>query len=442
MGAKAAPPKRRYGRIAARLSEPRKGRISVALKAEFHEPHGDEPAGHHTYQRSRSPYERFMAEEGIPIFRGIGVRDTRDLPLGKWKRLGGRGTFLYLNGCEHQKGMFVVEVPSGGALNPERHTYDEFFLVIEGRGTTEVWREGGKKHIFEWQPGTLFMAPFNAWHRLVNATGSPALLLAANNAPPVMNILQNRRDIFENTHDFRGRYDDSDNYFKPQSDLEADEVRGRAAVRSNVFPDIANCELPLDNQRAPGYRRIQPYFHGFVADASTGGFIAQYPSGRYSKAHYHQSGAVLVCLKGKGYTFNWRVENGPTPWQDGKGDQVTMQEYVPGGLVAAAPGGGAWFHQHFSIAQEPLRIINYWGGPHGGWGQAEVQRALGSTIVATDAGDHPEDPDEVKSGNVFGIRQGGRTILYDEEDPYVRKYYEQRLKEEGVTLNMPIRAGA
>ena len=26
-------------------------------------------------------------------------------------------------------------------------------------------------------------------------------------------------------------------------------------IRSNVFSDIVNCELPLDNQRAPGYRR-------------------------------------------------------------------------------------------------------------------------------------------------------------------------------------------
>ena len=77
-------------------------------------------------------------------------------------------------------------MPPGGALNPEQHIYDEFFLVIEGRGTTEVWREGGKKQVFEWQPGTLFMIPINANYRLVNATGSPALLLAANNAPPIV----------------------------------------------------------------------------------------------------------------------------------------------------------------------------------------------------------------------------------------------------------------
>src|SRR5207247_2607019 len=83
---------------------------------------------------------------------------------------------------------------------------------------------------------------------------------------------------------------------------------------SNVFPDIVNAELPLDNQRAPGYRRIQPTFSGFIQDGGTGGFISQYPSGRYSKAHFHASGAVLVCLRGKGCTYNWPVDLGPTTW--------------------------------------------------------------------------------------------------------------------------------
>ena len=397
----------------------------MATKLEFREPSGDQPAGRITYRPSKSLYERYMEEEGIPIFRGIGVQDTRELPLGRWERLGGRGTFLYLSGCEDVKGMFVVEVPARGALNPEKHVYDEFFLVIEGRGTTEVWRDGsGKKQVFEWQPGTLFMAPINAYHRLVNATSGPALLLAANNAPPVMNIFQSRSFVFENPYDFSERYDLGEDFFKVSTDVEADEIRGRAAIRSNVFPDIVNCELPLDNQRAPGYRRMQPYYHGFVRAASTGGFIAQYPSGRYSKAHYHQSGAVLVCLGGSGYTFNWPVSLGPRPWEAGKGEQVKLQEYGPGGLVAAAPGGGNWFHQHFSVGKDPLRVINYWGGPTGRW----------SGEIPDEEGAHAGE--EVKSGNIFGINQGGRTILYEEEDPYIRRYYEQRLKQEGVELTM------
>jgi quercetin dioxygenase-like cupin family protein len=383
------------------------------------EPAGDKPAGYYIYKRSHSPYERFMEEQEIPILKGIGVRDTRDVTLGAWQRRNARGAFLDLDGLQGVKGMYVLEVPSGGVTNSEKHIYDEFFLVIEGRGTTEVWRGDGKKQVFEWQPGTLFMIPINATYRLVNASGSPALLVAANNAPGVFNIFQSHSFIFDNDWDFRERYDMTDDFFKPKADLEMEPVRGRAAIRSNVFPDIVNAELPLDNQRAPGYRRIQPTFSGFIQDAGTGGFISQYPSGRYSKAHYHASGAVLVCLRGKGYTYNWPVDLGPTPWQDGKGDRVRVLEYIPGGLVAAAPGGGNWFHQHFGIGQDPLRVINYWGGPHARWGIAE------------------ERDDDVKAGNLFGIHEGGRTILYHEEDTYIRSEYRRRLSDEGVAFTMP-----
>ena len=390
-------------------------------KLTFEEPGEDEPAGYHVYKRQKSPYERYMDEEGIPIFRGIGVRDTRDLPLGPWARRGGRGTFLYLNGCENVKGMYLVEVPSGGALNPDKHFFDEFYLVIDGRGSTEVWTEGStQRQIFEWQPGSLFMVPLNATYRLVNATGSPALLLASNNAPPIMNIFQHRAIIFDNPFVPRARFPGNEDFFKARDEVEADPVRGRAAIRSNLFPDVAHCFLPLDNQRARGFRRIQPYFHGFIPEAGMGGFVGEYPSGRYSKAHYHASGAVLVCLTGKGYTFNWPVAFGQRPWEAGQGDQVKILDYVPGGLVAAAPGGGNWFHQHFSIGQEPLRVLNFWGGPNGSWGHEEDQ-----------------DKEEIPAWNIYGIEHGGRSINYRNEDPYVRQFYFQRLSEEGVQPQMP-----
>jgi quercetin dioxygenase-like cupin family protein len=397
----------------------------LADKLEFRPPTSEEDvaAGYRVYKRVKSPYEHFIEEEGVPIFRGFGVSDTRDLELGPWKRMGGRGTYLYLDGLEAGKGMFVVEIPSRGELNPEQHMYDEFFLVVEGRGTAEVWREGQtKKHVFEWQPGSLFYMPINWSHRLINASSSPALLIGATNAPPIFNIFQSHRFIFDCGHDFADRYDGSDDFFKPKTDVEAETVRGRAAIRSNVFTDIVNCELPLDNQRAPGFRRIQPHFSGFLYNATSGGFIGQYPSGRYSKAHFHASGAVLVCLRGAGYTLNWPKEYGTQPWANGHGDKVKLTEYVPGGLVAAAPGGGNWFHQHFSCAAEPLRILNYWGGPVGQFGGLS---------------DEGDEEGNVKSGNIFGINEGGRSILYKDEDPYIRQYYAERLKKVGVELTMP-----
>ena len=46
-------------------------------------------------------------------------------------------------------------------------------------------------------------------------------------------------------------------------------------------------------------------------------FIGQHETGRYSKAHKHHSTAVLIAIKGKGYTYTWPESLGMTPWQDG-----------------------------------------------------------------------------------------------------------------------------
>ena len=221
--------------------------------AGFHEPQSEEEvAGRLRYERVASPYERFMEEEGIPIYRNsIGLYDVRDLTLGKWRRMGGRGSYIYLPGTTG-RGMYVVGVPAAGALNPEHHIYEELFYVVEGRGSTEVWREGtAKRQAFEWHPGSLFSIPVNTSHRLINATSSPALLIAVTSAPTLINQFNNLRFIFDSPFDFTDRYDEADTFFKPNLEVVPHPVTGRAVVKSNIIPDIALCELPLDNQRSP-----------------------------------------------------------------------------------------------------------------------------------------------------------------------------------------------
>jgi hypothetical protein len=111
-----------------------------------------------------------MQAEGVPVYRGLGLRRVHDLPLVPWKRKGGRGHFIQLYGTETKWGCYVVE----------------------GRGTTEVWQEGDtRKHVFEWQKGSMFSIPINAWYRLVNATSDGALLIAGTTAPNIIDMLQN-----------------------------------------------------------------------------------------------------------------------------------------------------------------------------------------------------------------------------------------------------------
>ncbi len=129
----------------------------------------------------KTPYDLFMESEGIPCFRDIGISKVQNLPLAPWKRLGGRGTYIQLHGTETKWGCYLVEVPGRGALTPEKHLFEKIFFVVEGRGSTEVWLDGdNKRHTFEWQQGSLFSIPLNAWHRIVNAASSPCAAARRN----------------------------------------------------------------------------------------------------------------------------------------------------------------------------------------------------------------------------------------------------------------------
>src|SRR5690606_6627694 len=111
-------------------------------------------------------------------------------------------------------GCYLVEVPGAGALNAERHLYEEICLVIEGRGTTEIWVDGqAKPRVFEWQAGSLFAIPLNTHHRIVNSGSAPALILAGTTAPNIMNLLRNEDVIFNCPSVFTDRYDASESYF-------------------------------------------------------------------------------------------------------------------------------------------------------------------------------------------------------------------------------------
>jgi hypothetical protein len=182
------------------------------------------------------------------------------------------------------------------------------------------------------------------------------------------------------------------------------------------LPDIVNCELPLDNHRAPGFRRIEPRMGGrfFM-------FIGEYPAGRYSTAHYHESGAALLCVKGGGYTFNWPVAEGPRPWANGRADTVETIEYAAGGIVSAAPGGGNWFHQHFGASRTPMRTLAFIGGLPG---QMLYGTSRGGRTVP-----HMNDT----------LENGGNSISYRHEDPFIKKEYARRLAALGVPLDMPDR---
>ncbi|ODT23240.1 MAG: cupin [Kaistia sp. SCN 65-12] len=380
----------------------------------WHEPAGNKKAGLGEFKKQPTPYDQFMVDEGIPIFRDLGIPNVRDLPLEPWRRTGGRGSYIQLYGTETKWGHHVVEVPAGGALNPEKHMYEEIYLVVEGRGSTEVWLEGeGKKHVFEWQQGSMFSIPMNAMHRIVNATNKPALLMGGTTAPNVLNQINNVEAVFNNPFVFRDRFSGADDFYKYREEVEPDPVRGLAMRRTNFLPDAVNCDLPLDNRRSPGYRRVEP----FMTNNQFYFWIGQHENGRYSKAHAHTSAAILICLSGSGYTYTWPEECGVNPWRDGHAHRVRRLDYGQFGMVTAAPGGARWYHQHFSVSKEPFRLLA-WFGPH-------------------NPGRDPGAPGEKHTDyTAINVNEGGTAIPYWMEDPHIRQEYEALLQKNGVEVRM------
>src|SRR5215813_8376632 len=124
------------------------------------------------YTPQKAAYLRWMEQEGIPIFDGLAVEDVTELPRKPWARMGGSGSYIQLKGSGGVTGMYVVEIPPGGALEPERHMYDELLYILKGRGSTEVWYDGMRKQSFEWSEGSLFAPPLTRGTGIITAPAS------------------------------------------------------------------------------------------------------------------------------------------------------------------------------------------------------------------------------------------------------------------------------
>ena len=97
---------------------------------------------------------------------------------------------------------------------------------------------------------------------------------------------------------------------------------------------------------------------------------------------------------------------------------MPRQDYEYGGMVTAAPMSGDWFHQHFGIGEDGLRVLA-WHGPntHPAFKPGRPGEAL-ADIWAVD------------------LDKGGNAIPYHMEDPALRRDYEATLAREGLASRM------
>ena len=278
-------------------------------------------------------YEEWMQGEGVPQVEALGgIEDVKEIERKQWARTGGKGAFINLKGMQEGgfTGMYVMEIPPGQALNPEKHLYEELIYILKGQGATEVWQEGQSKRTFEWGEGSFFSPPLNVWHRLHNGGREPVLFLGVTNAPIVMDLFHNPEFVFGDSFVFKDRYAGEEDYFKVGERIERNA--GEHVVwDTNFIPDLRNAFV--DPRERPKGAKVR--IMGFeISENIFTGHISEWPVGMYHKAHYHGPGAILLGLRSNGYVLLWPKELGITPFKDGHGDKVIKVNWKEGAVYS------------------------------------------------------------------------------------------------------------
>lgn len=336
----------------------------------------------------RSSYERWAEGQGVPIVKTFFIPNLNEVTLGPWERKGGRGAIINLEGTGDTDDAYICEISPGGKSSPERHVYEELVYVIEGRGATTIWQEGGAKQTFEWQAGSLFVIPLNAWFQHFNGSGhQSARYIAFTSAPLMMNLLNDQEFIFNCPHIFRNRFDGESDYFKGEG-----AYYGSRIWDVNFIANIHELKLKESEERGRGNRTtiIEIGCSALIAH------ISQFSVGTYKKAHRHAAGAQIIVLEGEGYSLLWP-----------EGSEPKRCNWQPNSVIAPPD---QWFHQHFNTSRNETRYLAI------RWNSKKYK-------VFKDIVDR-------------SVKEGGTQIEYEDEDPKIRQLFDAELAKRGLQSRM------
>lgn len=348
---------------------------------------------------NRDPYLEWVEQEDLPVVEGFGV-DLFAVEPKPWARYEVSGAAVHLKGRGDFISMFLLEMAPGKATAPQRHLYEEVIYVLAGRGSTSIVASDGRRHSFEWGPGSLFAIPLNTEYRHFNGSGSDAArIVCTTSLPAVLNMFHNTEFIFANPWNFGERMG-GDKYFSGEGDFIA--VRpGNHLWETNFVPDLGAIELKDWAERGAGGKNIM-----FVlADGTMHAHISEMPVGTYKKGHRHAADFHVMCQTGQGYSLLW--------YQGEEEDFVRVD--WKHGTVFAPPD--QMFHQHFNTGTMPARYL------------------------ATAYGSSRYPFTESKRKSLFGgvstsVKEGGAQIEYEDQSPRIAQLYEEATRKNGVEVKM------
>jgi mannose-6-phosphate isomerase-like protein (cupin superfamily) len=346
------------------------------------------------------PYLEWCEGEGIPIHLDFG-HDLHALETKPWARYDARGCFAHTHGRGDFMACYVLEVPKGSKTRPVKHLYETHFFVLSGNGSTVCWMPDGEKRTFEWGPNSLFSIPINSQYQFFNASGSEsARMSCVNDAPLTINLYHNVDFVFNNPYQFVERTG-AKRLFDGEGDhLELERKFGGKGMfniwETNFVPDLTGFKLFDLESRGKGSRNI--FF--LLADGTQHAHMSEIPVGRYKKAHRHAAGTHVHAVTGHGYSLLWY-----------DGDSEFVEIPWRHGIMYTPP---FWmFHQHFNTSEVPARYLAC---------------SLGSARYPFLSLRRRSN----EGGGTTSVKQGGRQIEYEDQDPRIHRKFLDAIKKTGI----------
>lgn len=340
-------------------------------------------------KEKRSAYLEWVAKEGLDIIAAHYIPNLHQVELKPWPRRGGYGVYINHEASRQSNDCYVCEIPAGGKLEPQRQLYEEMIYVLDGKGSTTVWNDEGKRITFEWQAGSLFAIPMNAWHQHFNASGqNAARYLGVTNAPIVIDLYDDIDFVFNTMYDFKNRFQGEPEYFSPGGNQEG------FRLETNFVPNAITLPLIYAKERGAGGGHIR--FN--MAKGTMNSHISEFPVATYKKGHRHGPGAHVIILSGEGYSLMWP-----------DGSEPRRYDWKEGSMIVPP---NSWYHQHFNTGNAPGRYLalKYEG-----------------TAIRNEQG--------VPKAWI-SQRIGGDQIDYADEDPVVRRLFQEALAAKGLSPKM------
>ena len=351
----------------------------------------------------RDPYLEWADGENIPVHLDFG-HDLLGLDTGKWDRYDARGCFAHTHGRGDFCANYVLEIDPAKKTRPVKHLYEVFVFVLAGYGSTTIQLPGGIKQSFEWGPKSMFTIPLNCEYQFFNTSGQESVRLSCtNDAPLALNHYHNHDFIFNNSHEFPERVGEP-NRFEGEGEHKTFERKNKAGTiniwETNFVSDLTSFKLYDLNTRGKGSRNV--FFQ--LADGTMHAHCSEIPVGRYKKAHRHAAGTHVHAIGGEGYSLLWY-----------EGDSDFVEIPWRHGFMYTPP---FWmFHQHFNTCDIPARYL-----------ACSIGSARYPFISLRRVSN--------EGGGSTSVKEGGRQIEYEDQDPRVHRKFLEAIAGSGVASEM------